>query len=594
MAAANITFQVNCNIERRPYLWKTFDHLKTTLSSVFKSNLRDAQQVSMHFDASKTIKNAPVKILDAFVDLVFEFDDQPLLPSQSNFAPVDELKEALLITDIEGKIPDNFPEGVYIRNGANPLFGGLKSTKSMFGRSSHSWVEGEGMVHALYFNKGVDGSWNIVYNNRYVETETFKLEKQRNKPSVLPAAEGDSPAILSAYILNLHSGKFYSIAENYVPQEIDILALKTLGNWDINGAWKRPCTSHPKKAPGTGELVIIGMDAIKPFVELGVISDDGNKLIHKVDLKLDRCCLMHDIGITQRYNVILDFPPTIDIKRLFRGGPLIKYIKEDYARIGIMPRYGDSDSIQWFEVETNCTFHILNCFEDDDEVVVWGCRALDAIILGPDKGLNKFEWFSKRLKPINSIEGDINISTEDGSLFTRFYEWRLHMQTGEIKERNLTGDEFSMDFPMINEKFIGVQNKYGYAQVVDSIASSTSGKVKYGGVAKLYFEETDTRFSLRKRHSEEHIKVEYHMFEKNTFCTGAAFVSKEGGLEEDDGWIITFVHNEDTDISEVYIIDTKKFSSELVAKITLPCRVPYGFHGAFMPISCELSRIINV
>jgi hypothetical protein len=36
MAAANITFQVNCNIERRPYLWKTFDHLKTTLSSVFK------------------------------------------------------------------------------------------------------------------------------------------------------------------------------------------------------------------------------------------------------------------------------------------------------------------------------------------------------------------------------------------------------------------------------------------------------------------------------------------------------------------------------------------------------------------------------
>jgi carotenoid cleavage dioxygenase-like enzyme len=36
---------------------------------------------------------------------------------QSNFAPVDELKEALLITHIEGKIPGDFPEGVYIRNG---------------------------------------------------------------------------------------------------------------------------------------------------------------------------------------------------------------------------------------------------------------------------------------------------------------------------------------------------------------------------------------------------------------------------------------------------------------------------------------------
>lgn len=41
------------------------------------------------------------------------------------------------------------------------------------------------------------------------------------------------------------------------------------------------------------------------------------------------------------------------------------------------------------------------------------------------------------------------------------------------------------------------------------------------------------------------------MFEKNTFCTGAVFVPKEGGTEEDDGWIITFVHNEDTNISKV-------------------------------------------
>jgi carotenoid cleavage dioxygenase-like enzyme len=73
--------------------------------------------------------------------------------------------------------------------------------------------------------------------------------------------------------------------------------------------------------------------------------------------------------------------------------------------------------------------------------------------------------------------------------------------------------------------------------------------VKFGGLAKLHFEEpaADARYNC----SEELIKVEYHMFEKNTFCTGAAFVLKEGGFEEDDGWIITFVHNEDTNISQV-------------------------------------------
>jgi hypothetical protein len=43
-----------------------------------------------------------------------------------------------------------------------------------------------------------------------------------------------------------HSGKFYSIAENHIPQEIDIFSLQTLGDWDINGTWHRPFNSHPK------------------------------------------------------------------------------------------------------------------------------------------------------------------------------------------------------------------------------------------------------------------------------------------------------------------------------------------------------------
>lgn len=43
--------------------------------------------------------------------------------SQRNFAPVDELREAVLVTNIEGEIPEDFPEGVYIRNGwyFNPI-----------------------------------------------------------------------------------------------------------------------------------------------------------------------------------------------------------------------------------------------------------------------------------------------------------------------------------------------------------------------------------------------------------------------------------------------------------------------------------------
>ncbi|KAI7981549.1 Carotenoid 9,10(9',10')-cleavage dioxygenase 1 [Camellia lanceoleosa] len=418
----------------------------------------------------------------------------------------------------------------------------------------------------------------IEMANGHVQTETFKLEKQRNKPSFLHAIEGDWPAILSAYLLNLtlantnvfeHSGKFYTIVENHLPQEIDILTLETLGHWDANGAWNRPFTSHPKKVPGTGELVMIGVDAVKTFLELGIISADGMKLVHKVDLKFNRTSLCHDIGITQRYNVIMDFPLTVDINRLVvEARELIKYEKEGYARIGVMPRYGNANSIEWFEMEPSI-------------VVLWACRARGSIIPGPDLGLNKFEWFSRGFKPLNSAEENNDSSAQDSLLFSRCYEWRLNMKTGEVKGMNLTGTESSMDFPIINEHFTGLKNKYGYTQVVDSIASSTSSMAKFGGLAKLYLEESDPGFSLIERR-EEFIKVEYHKFEENTFCSGAAFLPKHEGGEEDDGWIITFVHNEHTDTSFVYIIDANKFCSELVAKITLPSKVPYGFHGAFM------------
>ncbi|XP_050366321.1 carotenoid 9,10(9',10')-cleavage dioxygenase 1-like isoform X4 [Argentina anserina] len=597
-----MAFQVNCSVQNKKpsAILNNIEYFKTTLSTaVSKQPLLRSMHVPMHIDVLKIFKNASAKLLDAFVDSVFEFMDQPLLPSQKNFIPVDELEgEGVVITSIIGSIPDDFTDGVYVRNGPNPLFGGLKSTKSVFGRSNHIWIEGEGMLHALYFRKNdfvnSDGSrWTVQYNNRHVETETFKLEKQRNKPSFLPAVGGDSPAILSAYLLNLlrfgivnkylsntnvfeHSGKFYSIAENYIPQEIDILTLETLGNWDVSGAWNRPFTSHPKRAPGTGELVIMGIEPVEPFLEVGVVSADGKELIHKVDLKLNRCSLCHEIGVTKRYNVIMDIALTIDIKRLIEGGPLIKYDEEEYARIGIMPRYGDASSVRWFKVEPNCTFHIINSFEAGDEVVVWGCKALDSVI-GPISE--------------SSRVSDSTSTAEDASkLYSHAYEWRLNMETGEVRERYLTGQKFFMDFPMINGNFTGLRNRFGYAQVVDSVATSTPGSLKYGGLAKLHFEEPAERKGGLEH---EEIKVERHVFENNTFCSGAAFVPRQRErsstfagfeeVEEDDGWVITFVHNEDTNISQVYVIDTKDFCSEPVAKITLPCRVPYGFHGAFVP-----------
>lgn len=42
---------------------------------------------------------------------------------------------------------------------------------------------------------------------------------------------------------------------------------------------------------------------------------------------------------------------------------------------------------------------------------------------------------------------------------------------------------------------------------------------------------------------------------------------------------MTYVHNEKTNVSEFVVYDAKNMSSKPVARVTLPRRVPYGFHG---------------
>ncbi|KAI4377649.1 hypothetical protein MLD38_015244 [Melastoma candidum] len=533
-------------------------------------------------------------ILDVAVDSVFKVTKQPMLPNQRNFGPVEEIGEETEAVCMDGEVPSDFPLGVLIRNGPNPLCGGLLSTTSMFGKSSQTWVEGDGMVHAVYFRKDGSGNRILAYNNKYVESETFEIEKQRNKPCFLPAVEGDSLAILAAYVFNFmrygevnkymsntnvieHAGKTYTIAENYVPIEVDFLTLETGRPWNIADDWNHPFTSHPKKAPETGELVVMGIDAKKPYYVLGVISANGERLSHKVDLGFDRSVLSHEIGVTLKYNVIIDHPLIFDLNRLAKGGPLLKYDNKARTRIGVMPRYGDAASVKWFDVENSCIFHIFNCFEDGKEVVVTGCKALTAVFPGPDHGMNKFEWFSRGFNFADPVDG-----APHGYLFTRAHKWRLNMETGEVVETALTGKDSSMDFPFINTEFTGLKNMFGYAQVVDSQASSKSAMAKYGALAKLHFEET-TPGELDSE-PQRLVKVQYHDLGEHCFCSGSIFVHREGGTEEDDGWVVSWVHNEESDESHVYIIDAKKFEEKPVAKIAMPQRVPYGFHGTFIRI----------
>lgn len=51
------------------------------------------------------------------------------------------------------------------------------------------------------------------------------------------------------------------------------------------------------------------------------------------------------------------------------------------------------------------------------------------------------------------------------------------------------------------------------------------------------------------------------------------------GAAEDDGFLISYLHNEETGESSFVVFNAATMSAEPLVRVALPRRVPYGFHG---------------
>ena len=56
-------------------------------------------------------------------------------------------------------------------------------------------------------------------------------------------------------------------------------------------------------------------------------------------------------------------------------------------------------------------------------------------------------------------------------------------------------------------------------------------------------------------------------------------MARPDGTDEDDGWLITFVHDQPAGTAEFVVLDAQDFERGYVAQVPLPQRVPFGFHG---------------
>jgi carotenoid cleavage dioxygenase-like enzyme len=74
-----------------------------------------------------------------------------------------------------------------------------------------------------------------------------------------------------------------------------------------------------------------------------------------------------------------------------------------------------------------------------------------------------------------------------------------------------------------------------------------------------------------------------YLFGPGRIGSEAPFALRLNAKDEDNGYIVTFIADANTNTAEVLILEAKSFSSEPVARVQLPQRVPVGFHALWVP-----------
>jgi carotenoid cleavage dioxygenase len=85
------------------------------------------------------------------------------------------------------------------------------------------------------------------------------------------------------------------------------------------------------------------------------------------------------------------------------------------------------------------------------------------------------------------------------------------------------------------------------------------------------------------RHDLRSGAVDEKTFGPGTHAGEGVFVPASDDASEDEGWVLSVVYDEARDASDLVVIDATDFSIPPVATVHLPQRVPFGFHGSWVP-----------
>ncbi len=444
---------------------------------------------------------------------------------QGGFAPVrDEITVENLT--VRGTIPPEL-DGVYLRNGPNPAY---KPISYMYP------FDGDGMVHALRLRDG-----RAAYRNRFVLTPGLRAEHRAGRAlyggitllrpvdPALIGRDGDPNPIKNTANTNIirHAGRILALWEGGPPTELDA-GLQTTGPFDFGGRLPNAFTAHPKIDPATGEMLGFRYIGCAPDLMFFVI-DAAGEVVREVSLRMDAGFMVHDFAITARHAVFFLCPVVLDIEGTRRGGRFLDWQPARGTRIAVLPRDGDGP-VRWFDTDPFFVFHFMNAHEQDGRITV------DYV---------QHAGFGRVAGPAPSL-------------------WRIELDLAAGTVRRTQLHDRSAEFPRVDPAVEGRPNRYGWSLVRGAVRGRPG------------------TFTALARYDLGSGDMAVHDFGGGQEVDEPVFIPRPGATQEAEGWIGAYVYDHARDASRFVLLDAIDIQAPPIAEISLPRRVPHGFHGNWM------------
>ena len=427
--------------------------------------------------------------------------------------------EEVTAVDLEviGDLPVEL-NGRYLRNGPNPI-GEVDS-------ATHHWFLGDGMVHGIRLREG-RAEW---YRNRYVGSQ--RVSEARGRPVPSGRNWNNNPGGPNTNVGGFAGTTWAMVEAGGCPVELTY-ELETVGYNDFFGTLPGAFTAHPKVDPDSREMhaVVYAWAEWMDHVQYVRVGADG-RVNRTVDIPLPGMSMVHDMSLTERFVIVYDQPVLVDLDLAFAGRFPFRW-SDDYGnRIGLMPREGTAADITWIDAPVGYVFHPMNAYDTPDGTVVIDVCFYDVMMR--DDLLGPF-----------------------GDSRPRLVRWEIDPIARRVRDTVI--DESFNEFPRHRGALTGKPYRYGYCANADPDSMHWPT-----------------------------VKHDLQTGERTVFDHGPGraagepvFVGRPGGTAEDDGWLVTFVH--EADRAEFVVLDAQDFDRGYVARVPLPQRVPFGFHGNWSP-----------